>query len=49
LNNIVDCSSLENSHWETENDYQVIVYHSDPLAGYDKIIGYTLINNKKKK
>ncbi len=37
-------SLFEGSHYETENDYQVIVYYRNPLDRYDRIIGTVTIN-----
>lgn len=39
----VNLTSLEGNHYETTNDYQVIIYYSDPIKRYDQIIGYQLI------
>jgi hypothetical protein len=37
-------SLFEGSHYETENDYQVIVYYRNPLDRYDRIIGSATVN-----
>ena len=39
----VDFTTLEGNHFETTNDYQVVIYYSDPVKMYDQIIGYQLI------
>lgn len=40
---IVNLAALEGNHFETTNNYQVIIYYSDPIKRYDQIIGYQLI------
>ncbi len=37
-------SLFEGSHYETENDYMVIVYYRNPRERYDRIIGTATIN-----
>jgi hypothetical protein len=37
-------SKFEGSHYETENDYMVIVYYRNPGARYDRIIGTASAN-----
>jgi hypothetical protein len=39
-----DESVTEGSHWETENDYQILVYHRKIGTYYDQLIGYKKIN-----
>jgi hypothetical protein len=39
-----DASKFEGSHYETENDYMVIVYYRNPRGRYDKVIGVATIN-----
>lgn len=41
-------SMLEGSHYETENDYLIYVYHRGFGDKYDKLIGYSVINSKYK-
>jgi hypothetical protein len=43
-----DDTALEGSHYETENDYQVLVYYRPPGARWDELIGYRLLNTAKK-
>ena len=35
---------FEGSHYETENDYTVIMYHRNPRERYDRVIGVQTIN-----
>ena len=35
---------FEGSHFETENDYTVIIYHRNPHERYDRVIGVQTIN-----
>ncbi|MDR1761763.1 MAG: DUF5103 domain-containing protein [Bacteroidales bacterium] len=37
---------IEGSHWQTENDYQIFVFHRGFGDRYDRLIGYQLLNNK---
>lgn len=40
-----DVSAVEGSHYETENDYLIFVYHKDFSNRYDKLIGYQIANS----
>jgi hypothetical protein len=44
----IDNTLLEGSHVETENDYQIFVYHHGFSSRYDKLIGYRTINSVKR-
>jgi hypothetical protein len=39
-----DYTSLEGSHFETENDYQLLVYYHPAGARWDELVGYRLLN-----
>jgi len=39
-----DDTILEGSHFETENDYQLLVYYRPPGARWDELVGYRLLN-----
>ena len=39
---------LEGSYFETENDYQVLVYYRPPGARWDELAGYQVLNTVKK-
>jgi len=43
-----DDTALEGSHFETENDYQLLVYYRPPGARWEELIGYRLLNTAKK-
>lgn len=43
-----DNTALEGSHFETENDYQLLVYYHPPGARWDELAGYQLLNTAKK-
>ena len=34
----------EGDHYETENDYDIFIYHKNQQYGYDELIGYQHIN-----
>ncbi len=40
--------ALEGNHFETENDYQLLVYYHPPGARWDELAGYQLLNTAKK-
>jgi hypothetical protein len=37
-------TNIEGSFWETNNDYQIMVYYRDIVGRYDRLIGYTQIS-----
>ncbi|HEY9195716.1 MAG TPA: DUF5103 domain-containing protein, partial [Mucilaginibacter sp.] len=39
---------IEGSHFETENDYQLLVYYRPPSARWDELVGFSVINSAKK-
>jgi hypothetical protein len=43
-----DYIALEGSHFETENDYQLLVYYHPPGARWDELVGYRLLNTVNK-
>jgi hypothetical protein len=43
-----DDIALEGSHFETENDYQVLVYYHPPTARWEELVGYKALNTVKK-
>ena len=42
-----DDVAIEGTHFETENDYQVLVYYRSVSARWDELVGYRLLNTKK--
>lgn len=38
-------SGIEGNYYETENEYQVLIYHRPPGQRYDSLIGYLRIGN----
>jgi hypothetical protein len=43
-----DETVTEGNHWDTENDYNVLVYHRKFGQYYDQLIGYKKLNSLKK-
>lgn len=39
---------IEGTHFETENEYQVMVYYRPPSARWDELVGYRLLSTAKK-
>jgi hypothetical protein len=37
---VANHTNIEGSFWETNNDYQILVYYSDITGRYDRLIGY---------
>jgi len=44
----IDSMALEGNHFETENDYQLLVYYHPPGARWDELLGYRLLNTTAK-
>ena len=40
---------LEGSHFETENEYEVLIYYREMGSRYDELIGYVLLNPNKRR
>ena len=40
-----DISVVEGSHYETKNDYSILVYHRELNENYDKLVGYATASN----
>ena len=43
-----DLTTLEGSHFETENDYQLLVYYKPAGARWEELVGYKLLNTARK-
>jgi hypothetical protein len=41
-------SVFEGNHYETENDYLILVYYRNPVDRYDRIIGSLIVNSARK-
>jgi hypothetical protein len=44
----MDAGYLEGNHYETENEYTFLVYHSDPAWDYDRLIAVYQIHSNRK-
>ena len=42
---IPDLTTIEGSHYQTENDYLVLVYLTDHLQRYDRLVGLRFVNS----
>jgi hypothetical protein len=40
---------IEGSHFETENEYEVLIYYRDMGSRYDELIGYVQLNPNKRR
>jgi hypothetical protein len=43
-----DYTRFEGSHFETENNYQILVYYRKPGSRWDELAGYTQINSVRR-
>ncbi|HWZ15269.1 MAG TPA: DUF5103 domain-containing protein [Mucilaginibacter sp.] len=43
-----DDTALTGNHFETENDYQLLIYYHPPGARWDELVGFQLLNTAKK-
>jgi len=39
---------LRESYYETENDYQILVYFRRPGARWEELVGYRAVNTAKR-
>jgi hypothetical protein len=46
-NPINDFTETEGNHWETENNYSILVYYRPPGARHDHIIGFGAVNSRQ--
>lgn len=37
---------IEGAHWETENDYQLIMYHREIGIRYDRVVGFAVFSSQ---
>ena len=47
FNPLNDFTETEGNHWETENNYSIIVYYRPPGARHDHIIGFGAVNSRQ--
>ena len=47
FNALNDFTETEGNHWETENNYSIMVYYRPPGARHDHIIGFGTINSRQ--
>jgi hypothetical protein len=45
---VIDLSATEGNHYETENDYIVLIYYQGSNSRYQRIIGHQIINSLHK-
>ncbi len=43
--NTGDLSVVEGTHYETDNDYSVLVYYRNPINNFDELIGISTVNS----
>ena len=42
-------SVFEGNHYDTENDYLILVYYRNPRERYDRVVGSLVVNTANKK
>jgi hypothetical protein len=47
FNSLDDFTDTEGNHWETENNYSIMVYYRPPGARHDHIIGFGAVNSRQ--
>ncbi|MDN3582158.1 type IX secretion system plug protein domain-containing protein [Mucilaginibacter flavus] len=47
-NGKADDVPIEGNHFETENDYQLLVYYRPPTARWDELVGFSMVNTVTK-
>jgi len=40
-----DASYFEGSHYQTENDYMILVYFHSMSSTYDRLVGFNVLNS----
>ena len=40
-----DITAIEGSHYQTENEYLVLVYYSDRMLRCDRLVGVRFVNS----
>lgn len=45
---LINANAFEGSYFQTENDYQVLIYYRAPGARFDQLISFTELNTTKK-
>lgn len=43
--NEIDETFIEGTHWETQNEYHILLYLQEEGSSYDRLIGYKVLNN----
>ena len=42
---VPDLTTIEGSHYQTENDYLILVYLTDRQQRYDRLVGMRFVNS----
>src|SRR5690606_334253 len=45
-NGTTDLATIEGSHWETENTYQLLIYNRDVGSRYDRLVGFSELTSE---
>ena len=45
-NGSADIETIEGSHWETENTYQILIYNREVGSRFDRLIGYSELSSE---
>lgn len=44
---VPDITAIEGTHYQTENDYLVLVYFTDPQRRFDRLVGMRFLNSRR--
>ena len=44
---VPDITAIEGTHFQTENDYLVLVYFTDPQRRFDRLVGMRFLNSRR--
>ncbi|WP_017259153.1 type IX secretion system plug protein [Pedobacter arcticus] len=44
---LIDANAFEGSYYQTENDYQILIYYRAPGARFDQLVSFTELNSTK--
>ena len=48
MGNVIKDGTFEGDYYETENDYQILIYYRAPGSRFDQLIAYTELNTVDK-
>ena len=43
-----DVTMIEGNHWETENEYNIMIYFRETGSLFDRLLNFTTLNSKNR-